>query len=115
MNFRQFQLCCPLPQPCGAGCAVFLEQCACSLWEPGRAKRTLSPGAYREALSSGCKPFFHEMSEKSKGPVLFLSPHFIFLVFSFWEPDIKDQDFQKQLCIWDKLQSDCMCPGKGTG
>lgn len=41
------------------------------------------------------------ISRAFQGPVLFLTPT-IFLFFPFREPDIKDQDIQKQLHIREK-------------
>lgn len=46
------------------------------------------------------------------GPQLLFILLFISLL---WEPDIKDQDIQKQLHLWGKLGSHCAYPGKGRG
>lgn len=42
-------------------------------------------------------------------------PHFIFLFSPFWEPNIKDQDIQKQLHIRGELESDHTCSVEGSG
>lgn len=114
----------------------FLQQRPHSLWETGWQKGPCP--ADIENLCSDQVAWEHRGADREVGP-LFYTPSvvasspfqmkrlqvdldgwhcFFFLIlilFLLWEPNMKEQDIEKQQHVRVKLESGCTHPGKGTG